>query len=63
MTNGKVADLIVNNTGPKAVTEWQLKALRRHGTISMVGFLAGFEAQGSATDVIMGVLTQTANIQ
>ena len=63
MTNGKGADIIVNNTGPAAVTAWQLKSLRRYGTISMVGFLAGFEAEGSAADVIMGVLTATANIQ
>lgn len=63
LTQGKGADIIVNNTGPAAVTQWQIEALRRYGTLSLVGFLAGTDSEDNAADVAMGLLKKAGTLQ
>ncbi|KAI9172647.1 Zinc-type alcohol dehydrogenase [Paramyrothecium foliicola] len=44
LTNGRGVDFVVNNSGPGSIPD-DIKALRaRGGTVSLVGFLAGFDA-------------------
>lgn len=62
LTDGKGVDYVVNNTGPASIPS-DLQSLRKkHGTISLVGFLEGFEA-GWNPSVLLNVLSKAAKIQ
>lgn len=62
ITNGKGVDLVINNTGPGSIPE-DLGLLRtRGGTVSLVGFLAGFGGTWEPS-AIMGVMQKVAKIQ
>jgi NADPH:quinone reductase-like Zn-dependent oxidoreductase len=43
LTNGRGVDIVVDNVGPTQAAQ-SLTALARRGVLSLVGFLAGFDA-------------------
>ncbi|KAL2669933.1 hypothetical protein Neosp_015099 [[Neocosmospora] mangrovei] len=62
LTGGKGVDYVINNTGPASIPS-DLQALRKkHGTISLVGFLEGFEADWNPS-LLLTVLSKAAKIQ
>ncbi|KAJ4258747.1 hypothetical protein NW762_007834 [Fusarium torreyae] len=62
LTGGKGVDYVLNNTGPSSIPS-DLQALRKkRGTVSLVGFLEGFEADWSPS-ILLTVLTKAAKIQ
>jgi len=61
LTQGKGVDYIVNNVGLKSLPE-DLKMLRRNGTISLIGFLGGFDCDLSANE-LWPILYKTAKVQ
>ncbi|EGY16033.1 hypothetical protein VD0002_g4045 [Verticillium dahliae] len=62
ITNGKGVDFVINNTGPSSIPE-DISFLRaRHGTISLVGFLAGL-GQGWEPSALMVLLGKQAKVQ
>lgn len=42
LTNGRGVDVVINNVGPTAMAQ-SLTSLARRGTVSLVGFLGGFD--------------------
>jgi NADPH:quinone reductase-like Zn-dependent oxidoreductase len=61
LTNGQGVDYVVNNVGLQSLPE-DFKMLRRWGTISLVGFLAGFDA-GFSGNELWPILLKNAKIQ
>ncbi|KAI8667076.1 hypothetical protein LRP88_01168 [Fusarium phalaenopsidis] len=62
LTGGKGVDYVFNNTGPTSIPS-DLQALRKkHGTISLVGFLEGFEADWNPS-VLLTLISKAAKIQ
>ncbi|KAI5195543.1 alcohol dehydrogenase [Aureobasidium subglaciale] len=60
LTDGKGVDVIVNNVGASSI-EQNFAALKRFGTISLVGFLGG--APDNMPDVTMAILQKSAHVQ
>jgi NADPH:quinone reductase-like Zn-dependent oxidoreductase len=58
LTKGRGADVIVSMAGPKSLSSC-LAAVARRGTISLVGFLAGFDVT-EYPDVFMPIFSKTA---
>jgi NADPH:quinone reductase-like Zn-dependent oxidoreductase len=62
LTEGKGVDAVVNNTGVGAIPD-NIRSLRaRNGVISMVGFLAGMDADWKPVE-LMGLMGKLAKIQ
>ncbi|KAK7424416.1 hypothetical protein QQX98_000381 [Neonectria punicea] len=62
LTGGKGVDYVVNNTGPASIPS-DIQALRKkHGTVSLVGFLEGFQADWNPS-MLLALLTKAAKIQ
>jgi NADPH:quinone reductase-like Zn-dependent oxidoreductase len=60
LTNGQGVDALVNNVGASTMDQ-SFKALKRFGTISLVGFLGGSPKE--MPDVTMQILTKSAHVQ
>lgn len=60
LTNGQGVDALVNNVGASSMDQ-NFKALKRFGTISLVGFLGGTPEK--MPDVTMQILTKSAHVQ
>lgn len=58
LTGGRGADFVVNMAGPKALPSC-LGAVARRGTISLVGFLEGFDVE-SFPDTFTAIFSQSA---
>ncbi|KAK5660050.1 hypothetical protein OQA88_13519 [Cercophora sp. LCS_1] len=61
LTGGKGVDFVVNNRGPGGVPE-DVEVLARGGTVSMVGFMDGFDGDWKAS-VLLGLIWRVARIQ
>jgi NADPH:quinone reductase-like Zn-dependent oxidoreductase len=62
VTDGKGVDFVVNNTGIASIPA-DIESLRqRRGTISLVGFLEGFEASWNP-QILLGLMQKCAAIQ
>lgn len=53
LTNGRGVHFVVNNTGPKSIMDDISFLAERGGTVSMVGFLAGFDADWAPSDLML----------
>lgn len=62
LTNGRGVDFVVNNTGPKSLIDDIGFLCERGGTVSIVGFLAGFDADWAPGD-IMRVMSKSAKVK
>jgi hypothetical protein len=51
-----VVDFVVNNTGPKSLVESIDFIYKRGGTVSMVGFLQGFDVDWAPGDIMHLIL-------
>lgn len=51
LTNGRGVDFIVNNTGVKSLIDEIDYLYERNGTISLVGFLEGFDGDWTPRDI------------
>jgi NADPH:quinone reductase-like Zn-dependent oxidoreductase len=60
LTDGQGVDALVNNVGASSMDQ-NFKALKRFGTISLVGFLGG--TPDKMPDVTMQILTKSAHVQ
>ncbi|KAG2164395.1 hypothetical protein VTO58DRAFT_102917 [Aureobasidium pullulans] len=60
LTDGKGVDVLVNNVGTSSMDQ-SFKALKRFGTISLVGFLGG--TPDKMPDVTMAILMKSAHVQ
>jgi NADPH:quinone reductase-like Zn-dependent oxidoreductase len=60
LTDGQGVDALVNNVGASSMDQ-NFKALKRFGTISLVGFLGG--TPDKMPDVTMGILLKSAHVQ
>lgn len=60
LTDGRGVDAIINNVGASSMDQ-NFKALKRFGTISLVGFLGG--TPDKMPDVTMQILTKSAHVQ
>lgn len=52
LTDGRGVDFVVNNTGPKSLMDDISFLCERGGTVSMVGFLDGFDANWAPGDIM-----------
>ena len=62
LTNGRGVHFVVNNTGPQSLIDDISFLCERGGTVSMVGFLAGFDADW-APGQIMALMHKAAKLQ
>lgn len=62
LTDGRGVDFVVNNTGPNSLIDEIGYLSERNGTVSIVGFLEGFDANWSPSD-IMRIMTKRAKIK
>ncbi|KAH6631466.1 hypothetical protein F5144DRAFT_592470 [Chaetomium tenue] len=62
LTDGKGVDFVVNNTGPGSIPQDISFLRQRGGTVSLVGFLAGFNGDWPAA-AIMALLSKTAKLK
>ncbi|KAI8941901.1 hypothetical protein NX059_000015 [Plenodomus lindquistii] len=62
LTDGRGVDFVVNNTGIGSIPDDISFLAPRHGTISLVGFLAGFEADWDHVK-LMGLMSKSAKLQ
>lgn len=62
LTNGRGVHFVVNNTGPNSLMEDISFLCERGGTVSMVGFLAGFDADWAPGD-IMRLMYKAAKVK
>jgi NADPH:quinone reductase-like Zn-dependent oxidoreductase len=53
LTNGRGVYFVVNNTGPKSLMDDISFLCERDGTVSMVGFLDGFEADWAPGNIML----------
>ncbi|KFY44166.1 hypothetical protein V495_03594 [Pseudogymnoascus sp. VKM F-4514 (FW-929)] len=61
LTNGRGVDVVIDTVGPSAIAQ-SLDSLARRGTVSLVGFLGGFDMD-RFPDTVMPVLMKTATIR
>jgi len=61
LTNGRGADIIINNIGVESIPV-NIASLAPRGTISLVGFLDGFEASWNPS-ALMGLMGKRGKIQ
>ncbi|KAJ5771112.1 uncharacterized protein N7511_003163 [Penicillium nucicola] len=61
LTNGRGVDVVVDNVGPSSIAQ-SLASLARRGTVSLVGFLGGFDTDKS-TDAVLPTLLKSATIR
>lgn len=52
LTDGRGVHFVVNNTGPKSLMDDISFLCERGGTVSMVGFLEGFDADWAPGDIM-----------
>jgi NADPH:quinone reductase-like Zn-dependent oxidoreductase len=62
LTNGKGVDVVVNNTGVGSIPTDIASLRARGGTVSIVGFLAGFDAEWKPVE-LMAVMGKAAQIK
>ncbi|KAF2845562.1 NAD(P)-binding protein [Plenodomus tracheiphilus IPT5] len=62
LTEGRGVDFVINNTGVKSIPEDISFLAPRHGTISLVGFLAGFDADWEHVK-LMGLMNKSAKLK
>lgn len=62
LTNGRGVHYVVNNTGPRSLMDDISFLAERGGTVSMVGFLAGFDADWAPSD-IMRLMFKSAKLK
>ena len=62
LTNGRGVHFVVNNTGPASLMEDISFLCERGGTVSLVGFLAGFDADW-APGQIMALMHKMATLK
>lgn len=62
LTNGRGVDFVVNNTGPKSLMQDIGFLTSRGGTVSLVGFLQGFDAEWAPAD-IMELVRKAAKVK
>ncbi|KAH6622101.1 hypothetical protein C7974DRAFT_216169 [Boeremia exigua] len=62
LTNGRGVHFVVNNIGPKSLMEDINFLCERGGTVSLVGFLAGFDADWSPSH-IMSLMGKAAKLK
>ncbi|KAF3046207.1 hypothetical protein E8E11_009006 [Didymella keratinophila] len=62
LTNKRGVHFVINNTGPKSLMEDISFLCERGGTVSMVGFLAGFDADW-APGQIMSLMSKSAKLK
>jgi NADPH:quinone reductase-like Zn-dependent oxidoreductase len=61
LTNGRGVDVVVDNVGPASIAQ-SLSSLARRGTVSLVGFLGGFDTS-NAPDTVIPTLMKSATIR
>jgi NADPH:quinone reductase-like Zn-dependent oxidoreductase len=61
LTDGKGVDFVVNNAGLSSIPS-DLQMLRKSGSIALVGFLDGFDADWTPATLMM-LLMKAAKIQ
>ncbi|OBT63051.1 hypothetical protein VE03_08148 [Pseudogymnoascus sp. 23342-1-I1] len=61
LTNGRGVDIVINNVGPTAMAQ-SLASLAPKGTVSLVGFLGGFDGD-HFPDTVMPILMKNATIR
>jgi NADPH:quinone reductase-like Zn-dependent oxidoreductase len=61
LTNGRGVDVVVDNVGPSSVAQ-SLASLARRGTVSLVGFLGGFDVD-RFPDTVIPTLMKSATIR
>jgi NADPH:quinone reductase-like Zn-dependent oxidoreductase len=61
LTNGRGADVVVENVGPTSLAQ-SLSSLARRGTVSQVGFLGGFNVD-RFPDIVGPLLAKSAVIR
>lgn len=62
LTNGRGVHFVINNTGPGSLMEDVSFLCERGGTVSLVGFLAGFDADW-APGQIMSLMIKSAKLK
>lgn len=62
LTNGRGADLIIDNTGPPGIPADLDSLVRQNGIISIVGFLGGMTADWNP-GLLLGLIGKTARLQ
>jgi NADPH:quinone reductase-like Zn-dependent oxidoreductase len=60
-TNGRGVDVVVDNVGPSSIAQ-SLSSLARRGTVSLVGFLGGFDVD-RFPDTVLPTLVKSATIR
>ncbi|CAG8134718.1 unnamed protein product [Penicillium nalgiovense] len=61
LTNGRGVDVVVDNVGPSTISQ-SLSSLARRGTVSLVGFLGGFDVD-HFPDTVLPTLIKSATIR
>ncbi|KAJ5826249.1 hypothetical protein N7474_003387 [Penicillium riverlandense] len=61
LTNGRGVDFVIENVGPTSIAQ-SLASLARRGTVSLVGFLGGFDVD-RFPDTILPTLSKSATIR
>jgi NADPH:quinone reductase-like Zn-dependent oxidoreductase len=61
-TNGRGVDFVINNSGPQSILDDIGFLCERGGTVSLVGFLQGFEANWEPSK-IMALMSKAAKIK
>ncbi|KAJ5296352.1 Lysophospholipase nte1 [Penicillium atrosanguineum] len=61
LTSGNGADIVIENVGPATIAQ-SLASLANKGTVSLIGFLGGFETQHQPETVVT-LLMKTAKMQ
>ncbi|KAJ5636078.1 alcohol dehydrogenase [Penicillium longicatenatum] len=62
LTDGNGADIVIENVGPATIVQ-SLASLAQRGTVSLVGFLGGFDLPSQAETATSSVLMKTAKLQ
>ncbi|KAH7069879.1 hypothetical protein BKA63DRAFT_90456 [Paraphoma chrysanthemicola] len=62
LTNGRGVDFVVNNTGPASLIDDIGFLCERGGTVSLIGFLSGFDGSWAPTD-IMRLMQKNAKVK
>jgi NADPH:quinone reductase-like Zn-dependent oxidoreductase len=63
LTDGLGVDVVVNNVGYAAMEKSIEVLVRRHGTISLVGFLGGMPEQRDMPDCVIPLMKKSARMQ
>ncbi|KAJ5301581.1 hypothetical protein PENANT_c002G10727 [Penicillium antarcticum] len=61
LTNGRGVNVVVDNVGPSSIAQ-SLSSLARRGTVSLVGFLGGFDTE-QFPDTVIPTLMKSATIR